>query len=600
MKNTTPICGFQFNLFLPEGVTPETYSNGTIKCTLAAERREEGDQHTISVRQQQDGSYLFLCGSEQANVFKGNDGVVANLQVNIDENMDAGEYPLKLRKIKLTETNISHFYHADNIVLKLIVKDYMAGDISGDGSVDVSDYIGVANYILGSASTNFNAKAADVNNDNVIDVSDYIGIANIILTGSAYGDQANAAPLHRATTDVSTMDNVIYIEPFAAKPGATELPISFKMKNTTAIRGFQFDLTLPEGVTPATYGNGTIKCSLTDARKPEGDQHTLSVVHQTGNTYRFLCGSQQFETFLGNDGEIATLLVNIDANMAEDDYALLMTDMKLTETNIDNYYETAQIETTMTISAAADGRILLDETSTDVPTTAATNVNVRVMRTINANEWSTICLPFDMTEAQVKTAFGDDVQLKDFTGYDTVEDAEENIVGITVNFVDAAAIEANHPYLIKVPASVSEFTVDGVDIDPEEEPTVSFGFTTGKGSKAVYHPIDFNGTYTANTLVPENDLFLSGNKFWYSTGATSMKAFRAYFEFDDVLTEVDEAVGARIVMSFGSEDGTTGIVDNKREAITSNSWYTLDGRKLDKKPTAKGVYVKEGRKVVIK
>ena len=29
-------------------------------------------------------------------------------------------------------------------------------------------------------------------------------------------------------------------------------------------------------------------------------------------------------------------------------------------------------------------------------------------------------------------------------------------------------------------------------------------------------------------------------------------------------------------------------------------WYTLDGRKLGKKPTAKGVYVKDGRKVVIK
>ena len=52
---------------------------------------------------------------------------------------------------------------------------------------------------------------------------------------------------------------------------------------------------------------------------------------------------------------------------------------------------------------------------------------------MKAGEWSTICLPFDMTAEQVQTAFGDDVALGDFTGYDV---AKENnvIVGITINF----------------------------------------------------------------------------------------------------------------------------------------------------------------------
>ena len=62
------------------------------------------------------------------------------------------------------------------------------GDVTGDGKVDVSDYIGVANHILGSTPTGFNEKAADVNDDGKVDVSDYIGIANIILTGSVYGN----------------------------------------------------------------------------------------------------------------------------------------------------------------------------------------------------------------------------------------------------------------------------------------------------------------------------------------------------------------------------------------------------------------------------
>ena len=63
------------------------------------------------------------------------------------------------------------------------------GDINGDGLVDVSDYIGIANHILGQTPEGFNEQAADVDENGVIDVSDYIGVANIILTGSIYGNQ---------------------------------------------------------------------------------------------------------------------------------------------------------------------------------------------------------------------------------------------------------------------------------------------------------------------------------------------------------------------------------------------------------------------------
>lgn len=72
--------------------------------------------------------------------------------------------------------------------------DYELGDINGDDVVDVSDYIGVANHILGNTPAGFNALAADVNGDQVVDISDYIGVANIILTGSIYGNNASSRP----------------------------------------------------------------------------------------------------------------------------------------------------------------------------------------------------------------------------------------------------------------------------------------------------------------------------------------------------------------------------------------------------------------------
>lgn len=63
------------------------------------------------------------------------------------------------------------------------LENLIYGDVNGDGTVDISDYIGVANRILGHTPDGFNEAAADVNDDGSIDISDYIGVANIILTG---------------------------------------------------------------------------------------------------------------------------------------------------------------------------------------------------------------------------------------------------------------------------------------------------------------------------------------------------------------------------------------------------------------------------------
>lgn len=241
--------------------------------------------------------------------------------------------------------------------------------------------------------------------------------------------------------------------------------------------------------------------------------------------------------------------------------------------------------------------VVLDETSTTAPANA-TGVDVTVKRTINANEWSTICLPFNMTQAQCEAAFGEDVHIMDFTGCNVTMNGND-VTGITVNFTDATAIDANHPYIIKVSDKVTDFTVDNVTITVANEPDVERDENIinipGVYSITLYNR--FIGTYVAQTEIAENKLFLSDNKFWYSNGSTKMKAFRGYFDFYNILTNKDTS-GSRVMLSF--DDETTGIGYNKRETTNNNQWYTLDGRKLDKKPTAKGVYVKEGRKVVIK
>ena len=587
MKNTAEIRGFQFDLYLPEGVTVAKSEKGKILGGLSASRLPDEDEHTLTFSEQSDGAIRFLCNSQYDETFTGNEGEIATLQVNIDQDMEEGNYLVQLKNMKLTETNISRYYETELVRSYLTVEPCLLGDINCDGAIDVSDYTGVANHIHGNTPAGFFLRAGDVDENGKIDISDYTGIANIIHTGSIYGTNASramSASPKKANTDISSNNNVIYVEPFSVASGV-QTAISIKMKNTVEIRGFQFDLYLPEGVTVAKSPKGKIQGELSAGRLPDEDEHTLTFSEQNDGAIRFLCSSQYDETFTGTDGEIATLLVNVDINAVAGEYPLYLRNIKLTETDISKYYETEELETTVTITGPVDTRMVLDEDATTAPTDAE-GVDVRVIRTIAADRWSTICLPFAMSADQVQTAFGNDVQLGDFTSWSSVEE-DDAIVGINVGFTAVTAIEANHPYIIKVTNPVTEFTVDGVDIMVDDEPYKQVGT---KASNRGY----MYGTYTATT-VPEENVFLSANKFYYSVGNSPIKAFRAYFEFRDVLDAYYEVADARITFI---EDNSTEVKGIRSTEPDEEEIYNLSGQRVSK--AGRGVYIINGKKVVKK
>lgn len=74
----------------------------------------------------------------------------------------------------------------------------------------------------------------------------------------------------------------------------------------------------------------------------------------------------------------------------------------------------------------------------------------------------------------------------------------------------------------------------------------------------------------------------------------TINAFHAGFLVDN-----GGGVPANIVLNFGEE--TTDIKEVREvKDVKANSWYSLDGRKLDVKPSVKGVYINNGKKIVIK
>lgn len=281
---------------------------------------------------------------------------------------------------------------------------------------------------------------------------------------------------------------------------------------------------------------------------------------------------------LNGDGDAATVSVTVPSGTAVGEYPVTIDNIRINGTELGT-------SVVFHINVVAKHCVVLDELST-TPPVAATGVNVKVLRTIKAGNWSTICLPFAMSEEQAKSAFGDDVQLKDFTSWSSGKNGDGDIISLTIGFTTVTAIEANHPYLIKVSSAISEFTIEGVDIDPEDEPYKK----VGKGSKKGV----FYGNYVAETKVPEYNLFISNDKFYYSNGSTKTKAFRGYFELYDILASVEEA-GARINMIDGTMTGITDVAGNTSDG---DEYYDLLGRRV--KTPKQGLYIKNNKKVVVK
>ena len=390
-----------------------------------------------------------------------------------------------------------------------------------------------------------------------------------------------------AALSVHAKDGVTVVEATVSKGNAGTISVALDNDSYT-FTAFTFKLTLPDGLSFKRDSDGK-------PTKTGGDRYGDHGLGSggSGQTGIFSAFSLTSAPITGTSGVILNIDILADASLEVGSTLtaklseLTFTTVNAEEVNFDD------IEFTVTVT---DSRVLLDETSTEMPV-AAEGANVLVKRTFKADTWSTFCLPFAMTGTQTTAAFGEDVQIADFAGYELTTDDNENIVGITVKFngVDATSgIEANHPYIIRTSAAISEFTADGVDIDPEEEPVVAAVKRTRRQWSELI------GTYVAETEVPEKTLFLNANKFWYSTGATKMKGYRAYFDFYDVLTSVDEAYAN---VRFIVEDATgiheidgTGLID---EGIVEG-YYTLDGRKLNDKPTEKGVYIVNGKKILNK
>ena len=212
-----------------------------------------------------------------------------------------------------------------------------------------------------------------------------------------------------------------------------------------------------------------------------------------------------------------------------------------------------------------------------------------------AQTWNTMVLPFEVSVADLSYALG----------YAIVNrvDATKTTEGNVVFKLEMDKIPANEPFCVKTSQAIAgtkviTFPNDVKIVAPSSEyPSVD----AGQGYKfvGVYKGFEINNT------TPDYYFLRGDNVKWANLGSTSTNTWQVV-PFDAYIDQSGAAASAReLTFTFEEIDGTTTAIKAVEADVVSKDsvkegWYTIGGMKLQSAPTQKGVYINNGKKIIVK
>ena len=204
--------------------------------------------------------------------------------------------------------------------------------------------------------------------------------------------------------------------------------------------------------------------------------------------------------------------------------------------------------------------------------------DITLNRTLVADKWNTLCVPFAISEEEIKANFGKG----------TLVEKLDAVNGNTVNFADATSIEAGVPYLIKPTVAGTTYTFYGKEVSADAPKTEGNADVTFQG---IYSPTDItnNGTVKAAGVT-------EGGKVLFVNPGSKTKAFRCFFTISDNASITPAMLKISIK---GVETAINSIVMDNSNA-TDNAVYNLQGQRVNGNSLTKGIYIKNGKKFAVK
>ena len=239
--------------------------------------------------------------------------------------------------------------------------------------------------------------------------------------------------------------------------------------------------------------------------------------------------------------------------------------------------------------AASNADLLSDLTTTYSNQSVDVTLTGRTLT--RNNEWNTLCLPFNVDNISTSPLAGATIKELDADGTNLSDDGK-----LMLRFKAATSIEAGKPYLIKW-ETADDNIVNPVFTGVTISSTAPTAVTSNDGKAT------FVGQYSPFEITADNIdeiiLMSTGNRMGYSKAARTLKCFRCHFYVPN--EDGAEAPVRSFVLDFGEEGEATDISAtlNDKGKMRNEKWWTLDGRMLEGEPTVPGIYIYNGRKVVI-
>jgi hypothetical protein len=219
--------------------------------------------------------------------------------------------------------------------------------------------------------------------------------------------------------------------------------------------------------------------------------------------------------------------------------------------------------------------------------------------------WETIAMPFNvqtvMHEKQGLIApFGNSTSKKHFWL------RHISTAGQTHSLAQATTIEANMPYLISMPNSDAypdEYNLAGrVTFSSQNVPVIvtdifPVHMSSGNGGMLMFVPC-FQTQQVHEMVYALN---VGEARDGYPEGCVFVANYREIHPFEAYTVHEGNSPAPQFIpVSDFVNSNLTGIEELRFEDVNVAQWYDLNGRKLQKKPTQKGVYLLNGRKVVMR
>ena len=235
-----------------------------------------------------------------------------------------------------------------------------------------------------------------------------------------------------------------------------------------------------------------------------------------------------------------------------------------------------------------DVKVTFDPTVTITNTTATLGTSAW-----KAEKWYTMVLPFETTVAALSKAIG----------YAIVNVVNpEGTTDDNISFkLTMGALPANQPFMVKTASDITapvDLKFEQVTIENTTAPSVDAG-----------NNYTLVGTYGEKAITNADEslrfLFYHSDKEKTTWDYISTAGVQANIKAFNAWADLSASNDARsITFTFEELDGTTTVIKAAEfggtNAKSAEGWYNLNGVKLQGAPTEKGVYIQNGKKVIVK